>query len=77
MRCPLKKINEKWIHQEYKWVNFAKGQAIIDAYNHVQEKFKNKSNVFIHKKNSTDTFLGKGYFDWVYTNNQFVIFKKS
>jgi hypothetical protein len=57
---------DPWIHQDFEWVKWAKGQKVIDAYNHVKEKFSNEQRIFIHKKNSTDMFFGKEYFDWVY-----------
>ena len=57
---------DPWVHQEHEWVKWAKGQRVIDAYEKVQSKFGSHENVFIHKKNSTDMFFGKAYFDWVY-----------
>jgi hypothetical protein len=57
---------DPWVHQEHQWVEWAKGQKVIDAHNHVIERFSNKENVFIHKKQSTEIFLGENYFDWVY-----------
>ena len=68
LECNPKELHliDPWIHQDHEWVKWAKGQKVIDAYNHVKDKFKNQSNTFIHKKNSKDMFFGKEYFDWVY-----------
>ena len=57
---------DPWVHQEYEWVKWAKGQAIVDAYNHVVKKFHDDQRVTIYKRNSLDVFLGENYFDWVY-----------
>lgn len=68
LKCQPKKLYliDPWVHQDYPWVEWAKGQRIIDAYNHVENKFKNQSNVSIQRKNSTDVYFGKEYLDWVY-----------
>jgi len=57
---------DPWVHQDHEWVQWAKGQRVIDAYEEVQSKFRGNGNVLIHRKNSTDMFFGEEYFDWVY-----------
>ena len=57
---------DPWVHQDHEWVQWAKGERVNRAYEQVLSKFKNDENVYIHRKNSTDTFFEKEYFDWVY-----------
>lgn len=57
---------DPWIHQTHKWVQWAKGEAVKQAYKEVLGKFSNINNVHIHKENSCAINIGENYFDWVY-----------
>lgn len=57
---------DPWKHQKALWTRWAKGQAVLDAYKIVCDRFHDNDRVTIHRKDSTDVFLGDNYFDWVY-----------
>ena len=61
---------DPWIMQEeYKDRCYGKDagqESLSKFYNHVVNKFKNRSEVTIHKNFSTDVKFSPKYFDWVY-----------
>ena len=57
---------DPWIHQEAKWVKWAKGEKAKEAYIHVKSLFETNDTVKIFKKKSLEFEQKINYFDWVY-----------